>query len=171
MLRSLRSQRRDLDRQLKELSALKVYADNNITKVVDAPSTSKSNNTPVGKKTREAKETKNDELLLTEPDRDKHKRLTTILSKEQEKIEARTFELKQLLEEDDTLLTDSEKNKRSISICAKFKMFNQTLKTFQNHTEAMLKICQGTDVDKYYESQDQILEASHEIAALYEAKE
>ena len=140
VLRTLRSQRRELDRQLKELSALKVYADKNITKIVDVPSTPKSNNTTGGKKTRAAKETKSDTLKVNEPDKDKHERLTTILSKEQEKIEARTFELKQLLEEDDTLLTDSEKNKRSINICAKFKMFNQTLQTFQEHTEDMLKI-------------------------------
>ena len=58
VLRTLRSQRRELDRQLKELSALKVYADKNITKIVDVPSTPKSNNTTGGKKTRAAKEKK-----------------------------------------------------------------------------------------------------------------
>ena len=79
--------------------------------------------------------------------------------------------LETLLQMKEDYLTQEERTAKSVKISTQLKTIAQTVGSFKRHTDDVLKICKGADVEGYLDTQEEVVEAYNAIDGLCEALE
>ena len=93
------------------------------------------------------------------------------MSREKAGIEKRKEKIDELLQTDTEFLTDAEKTTTSIKIQTQLKSLGQSVQSFKKHTEDIIRICAGGEVEKFQDDQEDVADLANEITAKYEAME
>ena len=165
ILRQIRYEKRSTTSDIKELQFAQIRKDH-IPKSSDDSLVSKTKS-----KKKTLPEVKMDSLDVDTGDEDKLKRLEAILSKERSNIEKRKDALETLLQMNEDYLTEEERAVKSVKISTQLKTIAQTVGSFKRHTDDVLKICKGADVEGYLDTQEEVVESYNAIDGLCEALE
>ena len=93
------------------------------------------------------------------------------MSREKAGIEKRKEKIEESLQTDIEFFTDAEKTNTSIKIQTQLKSVGQAVQSFKKHTEDIIRICAGGEVEKFQNDQEDVADLANEITAKYEAME
>ena len=163
LLRKIRVERRDLNRQLADLSVQKSLIENNVGGVDDE---SDEQDEEVDAEEIGAADTQD----LDDEKADEYNRLHNLLCRTKADIKSRKDKVESLLKEsNDQLLTDSEKRQKDIKIKAQLRSIQEQVNVYKAFNKDIMKICGHNEVETFHENLSEVMDLGNEIACQYEA--
>ena len=163
LLRRIRVERRDLNRQLADLSVQKSLMENNVGEVDDD---SDEQDEEVDADEIGAADTQD----LDDEKADEYNRLHNLLCRTKNDIKSRKEKVECLLKEsNDPLLTDSEKRQNDVKIKAQLRSIQEQVNVYKMFNKDIIKICGHNEVETFHENLSEVMDLGNEIACQYEA--
>ena len=163
LLRRIRVEKRDLNKQLADLSVQKSLMANNVGEVNDEldEQDEEEDADEIG-----AADTQD----LEEENADEYNRLHNLLCRTKGDIKARKEKVENLLKEaNDPLLTDSEKRQNDVKIKSQLRSIQEQVNVYKMFNKDIMKICGHNEVETFHENLSEVMDLGNEIACQYEA--
>ena len=163
LLRRIRVERRDLNRQLADLSVQKSLIENNVGEIDDE---SDEQGEEVDADEINAADTQD----LDDEKADEYNRLHNLMCRTKSDIKSRKDKVESLLKEsNDPLLTDSEKRQKDVKIKAQLRSIQEQVNVYKMLNKDIIKICGHNEVETFHENLSEVMDLSNEIICQYEA--
>ena len=163
LLRRIRVERRDLNRQLADLSVQKSLMENNVGEVDDD---SDEQDEEVDADEIGAADTQD----LDDEKADEYNRLHNLLCRTKGDIKIRKEKVESLLKEsNDPLLTDSEKRQKDVKIKAQLRGIQEQVNVYKIYNKDVIKICGHAEVETFHDNLSEVIDLANEITCQYEA--
>ena len=164
LLRKIRVERRDLNRQLAELSVQRSLIENNVGEEPE-------HDTDDQDEEEDAEEVGAADTQDLDDDRtDEYNRLHNLLCRTKVDIKARKEKVENLLKEaNDPLLTDSERRQNDVKIKAQLRSITEQVNVYKMYNKDVIKICGHAEVETFHDNLSEVIDLANEITCQYEA--
>ena len=161
MLRRIRSERRELNKEVAERSSQKAMLDNNVEAAEEA-SSDDDEDEDIGP---EAADT----LQLADNQTEEFDRLNNLLARNKNDIKARKIKMEPFLKDSSSAyLTDTEKRLIDIQIKSK-RSVAELVSSYKNLSKEITKICNFQAVESYNDALSEVLYLANDMSCTYEA--
>ena len=164
LLRKIRVERRDLNRQLAELSVQRSLIENNVGEEPEHDTDDQDEEEDA------EEEGAADTQDLDDERTDEYNRLHNLLCRTKVDIKARKEKVENLLKEaNDPLLTDSERRQNDVKIKAQLRSITEQVNVYKMYNKDVIKICGHAEVETFHDNLSEVIDLANEIACQYEA--
>ena len=165
--RKIRAERRELNKNLSELSVKKALLQNNVTNNNEQDDDDDDDEAEDEENLDAAEAADVGELQISKLH--EYNRLNNMCEKTKAEILTRKTATEKLLSEDTSLYTDSEKRNHEIKLKASIKTISEQVSIYKAYVKDVLKICAYGDVNNFHADLASMLDLSNEIHCQYES--